>query len=88
MFCTTCGPYTSRRCLKLGQDCIGKKLPGAKTPLPRIMSGLHPHYRNEEGRVSSTSRRGVNYICYAATTPPPPEVSRPAFGMEGSHPGT
>eukprot|EP00959_Pyramimonas_sp_CCMP1952_P060397 1261802-Pyramimonas_sp.AAC.1 len=47
------------------------------------MSGLHPHFRNEEDRVSSTSRRGANYICYAATTPPPTEVSRPAFGMEG-----
>ena len=49
--------------------------------LSRIKAGLYPHYSAEDSRVGSSSRRGVNYLCYAATLPPPPESAPVASGV-------
>ena len=80
-FCTTCGAYTERRCFLLGQDCPQRKIAGAPTTLRRIFEGKHPHYSYEGAHLGSVSRHGVDYLQYAATLPPPPEVRPPPRGL-------
>eukprot|EP00959_Pyramimonas_sp_CCMP1952_P173131 3617999-Pyramimonas_sp.AAC.1 len=46
-----------------------KETARGKNHAPAHFGWFPPHYRNEEERVSTSSRRGVRYLCFAANTP-------------------
>ena len=74
-FCIVCGAYASRRCHLLGKECQQHQLSGAPTTLRRIYDGLYPHYRKRQSSLTTTSRRGVANLAYAAALPPPAELA-------------